>query len=93
MKFALPRRHRKNFEVSTQRNLSDNFNKNESLEAFQTIKKEYENSPETFGSSSGKKESQLELLIIVANQIISEYKGFEITLNKGIPEIIEIKIK
>ena len=37
------------------------------------------------------KESQLELLIIVANQIVSEYKDFEIILNKGIPEIIKVK--
>ena len=29
MKFQLPRRHRKSFEVSTKKNLSDNFNKNE----------------------------------------------------------------
>ena len=59
--------------------------------AFEIIKKEYEVSPNTFGSSTGKKESQLELLIIVANQIISEYKDFEIILNKGIPEIIKVK--
>ena len=91
MKFELPRRHRRNFEVSTKKKLSDNFNKKESLEIFEIIKKEYENSPNTFGSSIGKKESQLELLIIVANQIISEYKDFEIILNKGIPEIIKVK--
>ena len=65
MKFELPRRHRRSFEVSTKKKLSDNFNKKESLEIFEIIKKEYENSPNTFGSSIGKKESQLELLIIV----------------------------
>ncbi len=91
MKFELPRRHRRNFEVSTKKKLSDNFNKKESLEIFEIIKKEYENSPNTFGSSIGKKESQLELLIIVSNQIISEYKDFEITLNKGVPEIVKVK--
>jgi len=91
MKFQLPRRHRKSFEISTKKNLSDNFNKNESLEVFEIIKNEYEISPNTFGSSTGKKESQLELLIIVANQIVSEYKDFEIILNKGIPEIIKVK--
>ena len=91
MKFELPRRHRRNFEVSTKKKLSDNFNKKDSLEIFEIIKKEYENSPNTFGSSIGKKESQLELLIIVSNQIISEYKDFEITLNKGVPEIVKVK--
>ena len=91
MKFELPRRHRRNFEVSTKKKLSDNFNKKESLEIFEIIKKEYGNSPNTFGSSIGKKESQLELLIIVSNQIISEYKDFEITLNKGVPEIVKVK--
>ena len=91
MKFELPRRHRRNFEVSTKKKLSDNFNKKESLEIFEIIKKEYENSPNTFGSSIGKKESQLELLIIVSNQIISEYKDFEIILNKGVPEIVKVK--
>ena len=91
MKFELPRRHRRNFEVSTKKKLSDNFNKKESLEIFEIIKKEYENSPNTFGSSMGKKESKLELLIIVSNQIISEYKDFEITLNKGVPEIVKVK--
>jgi hypothetical protein len=91
MKFELPRRHRRSFEVSTKKKLSDNFNKKESLEIFEIIKKEYENSPNTFGSSIGKKESQLELLIIVSNQIISEYKDFEITLNKGVPEIVKVK--
>lgn len=91
MKFELPRRHRRSFEVSTKKKLSDNFNKKESLEIFEIIKKEYENSPNTFGSSIGKKESQLELLIIVSNQIISEYKDFEIILNKGVPEIVKVK--
>jgi hypothetical protein len=91
MKFELPRRHRRNFEMSTKKKLSDNFNKKESLEIFEIIKKEYENSPNTFGSSIGKKESQLELLIIVSNQIISEYKDFEIILNKGVPEIVKVK--
>ena len=33
------------------------------------IKKEYENSPNTFGSTPGKKESVMELLVIVGNQI------------------------
>jgi hypothetical protein len=91
MKFELPRRHRRNFEMSTKKKLSDNFNKKESLEIFEIIKKEYENSPNTFGSSIGKKESQLELLIIVSNQIISGYKDFEIILNKGVPEIVKVK--
>ncbi len=55
MQFELPRRHRKSFEVTTRKKLSEKFNKSESLEVFEVIKKEYKNSPPTFGSSSGKK--------------------------------------
>ena len=69
MQFELPRRHRKSFEVSTKKKLNTKFNKSESLEIFETIKKEYNSSPVTFGSSSGKKEALLELLIITASQI------------------------
>ena len=54
MQFELPRRHRKSFEVSTNKKLNTKFNKTESLEIFETIKKEYNSSPVTFGSSSGK---------------------------------------
>ena len=74
MQFELPRRHRKSFEVSTKKKLNTKFNKTESLEIFETIKKEYSTSPVTFGSSSGKKEALLELLIITASQIAAEYK-------------------
>ena len=73
MQFELPRRHRKSFEVTTRKKLSEKFNKSESIELFEVIKKEYKNSPPTFGSSSGKKESLLELLIITGNQIANEY--------------------
>ena len=78
MQFELPRRHRKSFEVSTKRKLNTKFNKTESLEIFETIKKEYNSSPVTFGSSSGKKEALLELLIITASQISAEYKDCDV---------------
>ena len=54
-------------------------------------KRQYENSPNTFGSSSGKKESVLELLIIVGNQIASEYKDCEVSIKQGVPEINKIR--
>ena len=55
MQFDLPRRQRKSFEVITKTALSDKLNKEQAIEVFNKIKKEYENSPNTFGSSSGKK--------------------------------------
>ena len=55
MQFELPRRQRKSFEAITKSSLSDKFNKEQSIEVFNKIRKEYENSPNTFGSSSGKK--------------------------------------
>ena len=58
---------------------------------FNKIKKEYENSPNTFGSSSGKKESVMELLVIVGNQIAGEYKDCEVSIKQGVPEINKIK--
>ena len=91
MQFELPRRHRKSFEVTTRKKLSEKFNKSESLEVFEVIKKEYKNSPPTFGSSSGKKESLLELLIITGNQIAKEYKDCDVVLTQGIPEIKKVK--
>ena len=91
MQFELPRRHRKSFEVTTRKKLSEKFNKSESLEVFEVIKKEYKNSPPTFGSSSGKKESLLELLIITGNQIANEYKDCDVVMTQGIPEIKKVK--
>ena len=91
MQFELPRRHRKSFEVTTRKKLSEKFNKSESLEVFEVIKKEYKNSPPTFGSSSGKKESLLELLIITGNQIAKEYKDCDVVMIQGIPEIKKVK--
>ena len=91
MQFELPRRHRKSFEVTTRKKLSEKFNKSESLEVFEDIKKEYKNSPPTFGSSSGKKESLLELLIITGNQIAKEYKDCDVVMTQGIPEIKKVK--
>jgi hypothetical protein len=91
MQFELPRRHRKSFEVTTRKKLSEKFNKSESLDVFEVIKKEYKNSPPTFGSSSGKKESLLELLIITGNQIAKEYKDCDVVMTQGIPEIKKVK--
>jgi hypothetical protein len=91
MQFELPRRHRKSFEVTTRNKLSAKFNKSESIEIFEIIKKEYKNSPPTFGSSSGKKESLLELLIITGNQIAKEYKDCDVVMTQGIPEIKKVK--
>ena len=91
MQFELPRRHRKSFEVTTKKKLSEKFNKSQSIEMFQIIKKEYKNSPPTFGSSSGKRESLLELLIITGNQIANEYKDCDVVINQGIPEIKKVK--
>ena len=91
MQFELPRRHRKSFEVTTRKKLSEKFNKSESIELFEVIKKEYKNSPPTFGSSSGKREALLELLIITGNQIANEYKDCDVVMNQGIPEIKKVK--
>ena len=91
MQFDLPRRQRKSFEVITKTALSDKLNKDQAIETFNKIKKEYENSPNTFGSSSGKKESVMELLVIVGNQIAGEYKDCEVSIKQGVPEINKIK--
>ena len=91
MQFQLPRRHRKRFEESTNKKLNTKFNKTLSLEIFETIKKEYNSSPVTFGSSSGKKEALLELLIITASQIAEEYKDCDVVLNQGVPEIKKVR--
>ena len=91
MQFELPRRHRKSFEVTTRKKLSEKFNKSESIELFEVIKQEYKNSPPTFGSSSGKKESLLELLIITGNQIANEYKDCDVVMTQGIPEIKKVR--
>ena len=91
MQFELPRRHRKSFEVTTRKKLSEKFNKSESIELFEVIKKEYKNSPPTFGSSSGKKESLLELLIITGNQIANEYKDCDVVMTQGIPELKKLE--
>ena len=91
MQFELPRRHRKSFEVTTRKKLSEKFNKSESIGLFEGSKKEYKNSPPTCGSSSGKKESLLELLIITGNQIANEYKDCDVVMTQGIPEIKKVR--
>ncbi len=87
MKFELPRRHRKSYEAVTKRKIDEKLNKEESLEIFDKIKKEYNNSPRSFGSNSGKKEMNLEMLIVIGNQISNEYKDLQIELKQGVPEI------
>ena len=41
MKFALPRRHRKSFEVITKKKLDENINKTEAIQICNEIKKAY----------------------------------------------------
>ena len=91
MKSSLPRRHRKSFEVITKKKLDDNRNKSEAIQICAEIKKTFDNTPQTFGSSDGKKDSLLELLIILTNQISEEYKDCEVSFKQGVPEIIKIK--
>ena len=87
MKFELPRRHRKSYEAIAKRKIDENLNKEESLEIFDKIKKEYKNSPRSFGSNTGKKEMNLEMLIVIGNQISNEYQDVQIDLKQGIPEL------
>ena len=91
MQFDLPRRQRKSFEVITKTALSDKWNIDQAIEIFNKNKKDSENTPNTFGSSSGKKESVMELLVIVGNQIAGEYKDCEVSIKQGVPEINKIK--
>ena len=91
MKFELPRRHRKSFEAIAKKKIVENLNKEESLEVFEKIKEEFEISPRTFGSKSGKKEMFLEMLIVIGNQIANEYKDLDVDMKQGIPEIKKAK--
>ena len=88
MKFNLPRRQRKSFESITKKMISDNFNKTESTELFN---KQYTDAPRTFGANAGKKESTLELLIIIGNQIAEEYKDLEVEMVLGVPALKKSK--
>ena len=45
MKFSLPRRHRKSFEVITKKKLDDNINKSEAIQICAEIKKTFDNTP------------------------------------------------
>ena len=87
MKFQLPRRHRKSYEAIAKKKIDENLNKEESLEIFDKIKKEYNNSPRSFGSNTGKKEMNLEMLIVIGNQISNEYQDLQMDLKQGIPEL------
>ena len=91
MNFKLPRRHRKNFEIISNKKIDENFNENESKEIFEQIKNEYEKAPNSFGPNEGRKESYLELLLIISDQISKEYKSIDVKLTKGIPELIKTK--
>jgi hypothetical protein len=71
--------------------ISDNFNKTESTELFNNIKKQYTDAPRTFGANAGKKESTLELLIIIGNQIAEEYKDLEVEMVLGVPALKKSK--
>jgi hypothetical protein len=89
--FSGPVRSENGFEQITKNKIDHNFNKIESIEVLDLIKKQYVKSPITFGSANGKKESLLELCIIVSNQIAHEYKDCSVVFNKGIPEIKKVK--
>ena len=91
MNFKLPRRHRKNFEIISNKKIEENFNENECMEIFEQIKNEYRKAPNSFGSNEGRKESYLELLLIISDQISKEYKSIDVKLTKGIPELIKTK--
>ena len=91
MKFELPRRHRKSYEAIAKRKIDENLNKEESLEIFDKIKKEYNNSPRSFGSNTGKKEMNLEMLIVIGNQISNEYKDLQIDLKQN--KMINIQLE
>ena len=41
MNFKLPRRHRKNFEIISNKKIEENFNENECMEIFEQIKNDY----------------------------------------------------
>lgn len=93
MKFNLPRRQRKSFESVSGKSLDSNLNKKEALEIFENIKKSYSSAPNSFGSKTGKKEEVLEMLLIISDQIATEYKDCEVALKQGVPEITKVKEK
>jgi|TARA_A100001037_G_scaffold102648_1_gene93387 hypothetical protein len=91
MNFKLPRRHRKNFEIISNKKIEENFNENECMEIFEQIKNEYKKAPNSFGSNEGRKESYLELLLIISDQIANEYKSVDVQLTQGIPDLTKSK--
>ena len=91
MKFKLPRRQRKSFEPIVGESTENNFNKIQSFEIFENVKKEFMKSPKTFGSKSGKQDDILEMLLILSHQISLEYKDVSVVLKQGVPEIIRKK--
>lgn len=91
MKFNLPRRQRKSFESIIGASSNNNFNKTQSLEIFENVKKEFMKSPKTFGSNTGKQDDILEMLVILSHQISMEYKDLNVVLRQGIPEIVKEK--
>ena len=55
MKFNLPRRQRKSFELVSGKSLDSNLNKKEALEIFENVKKSYSSAPNSFGSKKSAK--------------------------------------
>lgn len=87
MKFIIPRRHRKAFDTYSEKKLDQNFSKEDAQNLLNNIIEAHNKSPESYGTNTGKKEASLELAIIVANQISTEYKGIEVELERGIPKL------
>jgi len=87
MKFIIPRRHRKAFDNYSEKKLDQNFTKEDARNLLDNIIEAYNKSPESYGTNTGKKEASLELSMIVANQISTEYKDIEVELERGIPKL------
>lgn len=85
MKFAIPRRHRKTFSNISEKQLDDNFTKEDAQTLLKNIIEEHNKSPESYGTNKGKKESSLELAMIIANQVSDEYRNIKVELERGIP--------
>jgi len=87
MKFIIPRRHRKAFDNYSEKKLDQNFSKEDARNLLDNIIEAYNKSPESYGTNTGEKEASLELSMIVANQISTEYKDIEVELERGIPKL------
>ena len=88
MKFNLPRRQRKSFESIIGASSNNNFNKTQSLEIFENVKKEFMKSPKTFGSNTGKQDDILEIRSLLFNfdkkpELFSMYAEAQLFLQKN----------